>query len=45
VRPGECIFREIDPPVAAELDVEVDGRIAARVEIRHDAGDTDVAAA
>jgi ferredoxin len=45
VCPGECIFIEIDPPVDAELDVEVDGRIAARVEIRHEAGDTDDAAA
>ena len=35
--PGECIFIEIDPPVDADLDVAVDGRIAARVEIRHDA--------
>jgi ferredoxin len=35
--PGECIFIEIDPPVDAGLDVEVDGRIAARVELRPDA--------
>ena len=35
--PGECIFIEIDPPVDADLDVEVDGRIAARVELRPDA--------
>ena len=35
--PGECIFIEIDPPVDADLDVEVDGRIAARVELRSDA--------
>jgi ferredoxin len=35
--PGECIFIEIDPPADAHLDVEVDGRIAARVELRPDA--------
>ena len=35
--PGECIFIEIDPPADADLDVEVDGRIAARVELRPDA--------
>ncbi|MGI9053502.1 MAG: ferredoxin [Ilumatobacteraceae bacterium] len=35
--PGECIFIEIDPPVDAELDVTIDGRIAARVELRTDA--------
>jgi len=35
--PGECIFIEIDPPVDAELDVAIDGRIAARVELRTDA--------
>ena len=35
--PGECIFIEIDPPVDADLDVEVDGRIAARIELRPDA--------
>ena len=33
--PGECIFIEIDPPADAELDP--DGRIAARVELRTDA--------
>ena len=35
--PGECIFIEIDPPADAHLDVAVDGRIAARVELRPDA--------
>ncbi len=35
--PGECIFIEIDPPADAELDVTVDGRLAARVELRPDA--------
>ncbi|MET0143796.1 MAG: ferredoxin [Ilumatobacteraceae bacterium] len=35
--PGECIFIEIDPPVDADLDISVDGRIAARVELRPDA--------
>jgi ferredoxin len=35
--PGECIFIEIDPPADAELDVSVDSRIAARVELRPDA--------
>ena len=35
--PGECIFIEIDPPADADLDVSVDGRIAARVELRPDA--------
>ena len=35
--PGECIFIEIDPPVDAELDVSVDGRIAGRVDLRNDA--------
>lgn len=36
VCPGECIFIEIDVPVDAELEVRVDGRIAARIEIRND---------
>jgi len=36
VCPGECIFIEIDAPRDAELDVEVDGRIAARIVIRDD---------
>jgi len=35
--PGECIFIEIDTDADAELDVSVDGRIAARVELRDDA--------
>ena len=35
--PGECIFIEIDPPADAERDVEVDGRLAARIELRDDA--------
>jgi ferredoxin len=35
--PGECIFIEIDPPVDAQLDVSVDGRMAARVDVRTDA--------
>jgi ferredoxin len=35
--PGECIFIEIDGPADADLDVTVDGRIAARVELRPDA--------
>jgi ferredoxin len=35
--PGECIFIELDPPADAELDVSVDGRLAARVELRPDA--------
>jgi len=35
--PGECIFIEIDPPADGALDVEVDGRIAARIELRDDA--------
>ena len=34
--PGECIFIELDTP-DAELDVAVDSRIAARVELRPDA--------
>jgi ferredoxin len=37
VCPGECIFIEIDAPVDRQLDVEVDGRIAARIGIREDA--------
>ncbi|MEO6570869.1 MAG: ferredoxin [Ilumatobacteraceae bacterium] len=37
VCPGECIFIEIDAPNDAELDVNVDGRIAARIAIRDDA--------
>lgn len=45
VCPGECIFIEIDAPRDAELDVTVDGRIAARVEIRDDRGDLDDEAA
>ena len=32
--PGECIFIEIDTVVDADRDVTVDGRIAARIEIR-----------
>lgn len=39
VCPGECIFIEIDAPRDAELDIAVDGRIAARIEIRDDLGD------
>ena len=35
--PGECIFIEIDTVVDADRDVTVDGRIAARIEIRADA--------
>lgn len=37
VCPGECIFIEIDAPRDADLDIAVDGRIAARVEIRDEA--------
>jgi len=33
VCPGECIFLEIDVPVDHQLDVEVDGRIAARISV------------
>lgn len=36
VCPGECIFIEIDAPRDRELDVTIDGRIAARIEIRDD---------
>jgi len=32
--PGECIFIEIDGPSDADLDVQVDGRIAARIDVR-----------
>jgi ferredoxin len=35
--PGECIFIEIDTVVDADADVEVDGRIAARIDVRDDA--------
>jgi ferredoxin len=35
--PGECIFIEIDPPSDAALDVSIDGRVAARVDLRPDA--------
>ena len=35
--PGECIYIEIDPPADVDLDVAIDGRIAARVELRPDA--------
>lgn len=35
--PGECIFIEIDGPADADLDVNVDARIAARIGIRDDA--------
>jgi ferredoxin len=35
--PGECIFIEIDTAVDADSDVEVDGRIAARIDVRDDA--------
>jgi ferredoxin len=36
VCPGECIFIEIDEVNDATLDVEVDVKIAARIEIRDD---------
>ncbi len=45
VCPGECIFIEIDPPLDRELDIRVDGRIAARIEIRDDRGEVDDEAA
>ncbi len=32
--PGECIFIEIDTPVDGDLDVNVDARIAARIDVR-----------
>jgi ferredoxin len=35
--PGECIFIELEPRPDARLDVTVDGRIAARVDVRPDA--------
>lgn len=35
--PGECIFIELDAPTDGDLDMEVDGRIAARIEVRDDA--------
>lgn len=34
--PGECIFIEIDTVVDGGRDLAVDGRIAARIEIRDD---------
>lgn len=34
--PGECIFIEIDTAIDAHEDVTVDGRIAARIEVRDD---------
>jgi ferredoxin len=34
VCPGECIFIEIDPPRDQALDVTIDSRIAARVDVR-----------
>jgi ferredoxin len=34
--PGECIFIELEPRPDADLDVTVDRRIAARVEVRRD---------
>jgi ferredoxin len=37
VCPGECIFIELDAPVDAALDINVDGRIAARIDVRDDA--------
>ena len=49
VCPGECIFIEIDAPRDRELDVHIDGRIAARIEFRDestaDGADVDEAAA
>jgi hypothetical protein len=39
VCPGECIFIEIDAPRDVDLDVAIDGRIAARVGIRDDRHD------
>ncbi|MDQ3469256.1 MAG: ferredoxin [Actinomycetota bacterium] len=35
--PGECIFIEIDTAGDSDLDVDVDGRIAARIDVRPDA--------
>lgn len=35
--PGECIFIEIDSAGDRELDLSVDGRIAARIDVRSDA--------
>ena len=35
--PGECIFIEIDSAGDSELDLNVDGRIAARIDVRSDA--------
>lgn len=32
--PGECIFIELDAVVDASRDVTVDGRIAARIDVR-----------
>ncbi len=34
VGPGECIFIEIDAPVDAGLDFEVDVRMAGRIDVR-----------
>lgn len=35
--PGECIFIELDTVVDADVEMEVDGRIAARIDVRDDA--------
>jgi ferredoxin len=34
VCPGECIFIEIDAPRDQDLDITIDSRIAARVDLR-----------
>lgn len=34
VCPGECIFIEIDAPVDADLDFNVDVRMAGRIDVR-----------
>lgn len=34
VCPGECIFIELDVPVDGDLDVKVDARMAARIDVK-----------
>ena len=39
VCPGECIFIEIDTPVDAHIDYDVDVKMAGRIDVRDDLRD------
>lgn len=42
--PGECIFIELEPRLDVQVEAEIDGRVAARIEIADDDGDDEAAA-